>query len=438
MASLLGLPTDVLVNVATCLGIQGGEMKRFVDAAGLPCAKAICSTYLNTNLAYLKYLHDLLADNSSAKTRRIVSAGLNSWMHVNSHWRDCLDVFGGEEGVRGVMYDGIIRPKEGKQLPSSYTWPRKVIYDEAAAPPDDEEEDENDESTRLFLFERTQSGHTAITHQDNSLFQLKCSASTGEEAVSIIVGIETARMIDLVSIPLHTLSYVSLKTSDGFTKVRLMDCHFAYFFLNPSIAIDLGATSILEYLVARKEVSPDSSSSCGITRFTGVPAQPLILSALVHEDSSAFKYLLSRPDFAGQSNIRGQHPLNYLRQLKSCFRGDMPLPDIPELLRRLRTLLRRVEELDLNSVDSMSNTKGTPLYELLFASTKYSKVDYSYDDVDVALVDLYLSFGATNQWIVSLLPDGTRQQRAVNKLLFATTQDERDAIMHQHASAQQY
>ena len=114
----------------------------------------------------------------------------------------------------------------------------------------------------------------------------------------------------------------------------------------------------------------------------------------------------------------------------------MVLPDIPELLRRLRTLLRRAEDLDWNSVDSRSNAKGTPLYELLFGSTSYNAVSHSYDDVDVALVDLYLSFGATNQWIASILPEKTRQQRTVNKLLSAQTQVERDVIMHQHAFAQ--
>ena len=432
--SLLGFPNEVLLNVTHCLG-QGGETKRFVNAVGPTSAKAIRYTYLNTNLDYLKYLHDLLAKDTSVKTRRIVSAGLKSWMEVNSHWRQCLDVFGGEEKVRGVLYDGAIRTKEGKELPASYTWPRRVIYDEAAAYDDDEDDDEN--STRLKLFEWTQSGHTAITHEDNGLFQLKCSGDIKQNsAISIIVGVETARKIDLVSIPLHTLSYVSLKTSAEFTKVRLMNYYFAYFFLNPALAIDLGATSILECLVERKDVSPTSSSSCGITRFFGVPAQPLILSALIHEDSSAFKYLLSRPDFAVEANYRGQHPLNYLRHLKSCFRGDMVLPDISVLLRRLRTLLRRAKDLDWNSVDSRSNAKGTPLYELLFGSTRYNQVNHSYDDIDVALVDLYLSFGATNQWIASLLPDKTRHQRTVNKLLSAKTQFERDIIMRQHASAQ--
>ena len=140
-----------------------------------------------------------------------------------------------------------------------------------------------------------------------------------------------------------------------------MNYYFAYFFLNPALAIDLGATSILECLVERKEVSPNSSSSCGITRFFGVGhAQPLILSALIHEDSSAFKYLLSRPDFVVESNYRGQHPLNFLRYLKSCFRGKMPLPDIPELLRRLRTLVRKAEDFEWNP-DSRLNAKGTPL-----------------------------------------------------------------------------
>ena len=439
---VLGLPTEVLVNVATCLGIQGGEMKRFVDAVGPSPAKAIRFTYLNTNLHYLQYLHDLLAKDTGVRTRRVVSAGLQSWMEVNNGWRHCLEVYGGEkEGIPGVVYDGTITPKDGKKLPASYTWPKKVIHDEAASDDDDNENEneneEEDESRRLKLFERTQSGHTAITHQDNRLFQLKRSGRIEDDASSIIVGVETStRQIDLVSIPLHTLSYVSLETDEETTKVRLMNYYFAYFFLNPALTIDLGAISILEYLVGRKEVSPNSSSSCGITRFVGVPAQPLILSALIQEDSAAFKYLLSRPDFAVESSYRGQHSLNYLRHLKSCFRGDMALPDIPVLLRRLHTLLRRAKDLDLNSVDSRSNAKGTPLYELLFGSTKCNEVDHSYDDADVALVALYLSFGATNQWIASLLPDGTRQQRTVNKLLAAKkTQVERDAIMREHASA---
>ena len=408
-------------------------MNRFVDAVGPTSAKAIRYTYLNTNLDYLKYLHDLLAKDTRVKTRRVVSAGLKCWMEVNNRWRQCLDVFGGEEGVRGVLYGGTIQTKEGKELPASYMWPRKVIYDKAVADKDGDDE----KSTRLKLFKRTQSGHTAITHEENGLFQLKCSDDIKEKkSESIIVGVETARKIDLVSIPLHTLSYVSLKTSDEFTKVRLMNYYFAYFFLNPALAIDVGATPILECLVERKEVSPNLSSSCGITRFVGVPTKPLILSALIHENSAAFKYLLSRPDFAVESNYRGQHPLNYLRHLKSCFRGDMALPDIPELLRRLCTLFRRAEDLDWNSVDSRSNAKGTPLYELLFGSTRYNQVNHSYDDIDVALVDLYLSFGATNQWIASLLPDKTRHQRTVNKLLSAKTQVERDIIMRQHASAQ--
>ena len=434
--SLLGLPIEVLVNVATCLGIQGDEMRRFVHAVGPKLAKAIRCTYLNTNLIYLQYLHDLLARDTGVRTRRVVSAGLQSWMEVNNGWRHCLEVYGGEkEGIPGVVYDGAITPKDGKKLPASYTWPKKVIHDEAASDDDDNENEDEDESRRLKLFERTQSGHTAITHQDNSLLQLKCSGRIEDDASSIIVGVETSsRQIDLVPIPLHTLSYVSLETDEETTKVRLMNYYFAYFFLNPALAIDLGATDILECLVGRKDVSPNSSSSCGITRFIGVPAQPLILSALIQEDSAAFKYLLSRPDFAVESNCRGQHSLNYLRNLKSCFRGDLALPDIPVLLRRLRTLLRRAKDLDLNSIDSVSATKGTPLYDLLFVSTKCNEINHSHDDVDVALVYLYLSFGATNRCIVSLLPDRTLQQRVVNELLAAKTQDERDAIMNEHSS----
>eukprot|EP00563_Minutocellus_polymorphus_P001656 CAMPEP_0181042024 /NCGR_PEP_ID=MMETSP1070-20121207/11922_1 /TAXON_ID=265543 /ORGANISM="Minutocellus polymorphus, Strain NH13" /LENGTH=315 /DNA_ID=CAMNT_0023120195 /DNA_START=24 /DNA_END=968 /DNA_ORIENTATION=+ len=313
-------------------------------------------------------------------------------------------------------------------------WPHKVIYEELHVGDDEDETDTLAKSSgRHKLLEETRSGHTAITHRDNSLFHVQCSSrdrfSEEEDTSSIIVGAKSANHIDLVSLPLHTLSFVALQKDGTRKKVRLMNYYFAHFFLNASLAVDLGLADVLECLVEVKHVSPNSSSSVGIHHFAGTRFQPLILSALVHEDSSAFKYLLSRPRFEVKPDCM-LHALHCLRQLKSCWRGSIPLPSRSELVRRVRTLLRRGGEgLDMDSVNSSKHTHGTPLYELLFSSPNRMEENFSYDDVDVALVNLYLSFGATATYFTfHRIPDKTEHQQTVKKLLEAATQDERDVI----------
>ena len=436
--TLVGLPTKVLVTMANFLGLENGEMKRLVDAVGPQSAKAIQFTYLNANLTYLKYLHDLLAERSDRARCRVVSAGLRQWMVVNRRWRECLDAYGGGEGVRGVLYDAVIAAREGKELPKSMPWPHRVIHEES--------EDDGDDDGRLKLFEQVRSGHTAATHLDNGLFRVKCSSRdlcSEEPTSSIIVGIKTTAHIDLVSLPFHTLSFLATEKDDA-KNVRLMNYYFAHFFLNASLAIDLGLAEILEHLLEVKKVSPNSSSSVGVHRFfRGKRCQPLFLSALVHgNDSSAFKYLLSRPNF-GLKPEPGRHPLHCLRQLKSSRRGGMPLPTLSTLVRRIRTLVRRVERLDMDSVNGTSltnwkRTDGTPLYDILFSDPDlFVEENFSYDDVDVALVNLYLSLGATTtHFSINGIPDKTEHQRTVTKLLRAASQDERDVIMEEYETLQ--
>lgn len=447
---LLDLPTEVLVTVATLLGIEGGEIKRLVDAVGPARATSIRTVYLHANLGYLKYLHDLLAGNTTQTSRgdrarrQIVSAGLTSWMEANPRWRHSLDVYSEEEGVHGVLYDSILLLKEGKKLPESYLWMKQVIYDEEGDDDNDYENEPTDETgasnksrEQLKVFEKTLSGHTAVTHRPNSLVEIKvpnCSGFIGNDSNSVIVGVETLTLMDLVTTPFLTLFHVGLQKDGTAKKVRLMNYHFAHFFLNPALAIDLGAKRILQYLVEKKQLSPNSSSAVGINRFHGFRSQPLILFALVHEDSLAFRYLLSCPQFEVRSLFNHHHPLDYLVQLKSCFRGNITLPSLPDLLNRLRTLLRRAKGLDMDTANSLSNTTGTPLYDLLFASPNYGEVNHSYDDVDVALVDLYLSSGATTQHFSCNIPCRTEQQRIVAQLLAAATQKERDAIMAKRIS----
>ena len=435
--TLVGLPTEVLVTVAKFLGLESGEMKRLADAVGQKSAKAIRSAYLHANLTYLKYLHDLLAERSDRARCRAVSAGLRQWMKANHRWRECLDAYGGGEGVRGVLYDAVITAREGKELPKSMPWPHRVIHEES-------ENDDGDGDGRLKLFEQVRSGHTAATHLDNGLFQVKCSSRDlcGEEPTSsIIVGIKTTAHIDLVCLPLHSLSFLATEKDDA-KNVRLMNYYFAHFFLNASLAIDLGLADILEHLIEVKKVSPNSGTSVGINPFPGPRCQPLFLSALVAEDSSAFKYLLSRPNF----NLRplvGRHALYNLRQLKSSRRGSMPLPSLSTLVRRIRTLMRRVERLDMDSVNGPSlatwkHTNGTPLYDILFSDPDlFVEEVFSYDDVDVALVNLYLSLGATTtHFSIDHIPDKSEHQRTVTKLLRAASQDERDVIMEEYETLQ--
>ena len=436
--TLVGLPTEVLVTVARFLDLKGGEMKRLVHAVGPQSAKAIQSAYLNANLAYLKYLHDLLAERSDRARCRAVAEGLRQWMEVNHRWRECLDIYGGGEGVRGVLYNAVITAREGKELPESMPWPHKVIQEESE---DDDDDDDNGDG-RLKLFEQVSSGHIAVTHLDNGLFQVKCSPCDfrSEKATSsIIVGIKTTAHIDLVKLPLNTLSFFATQEDDA-KKVRLMNYYFAHFFLNASLAIDLELMEILQHLVEVIKLSPNSGSSVGVHPFPR--CQPLFLSALVAEDSSAFKYLLSRPNFNLRPEV-GRHALHNLRQLKSSRRGSMPLPSLSTLVRRIRTLVKRVERLDMDSFKSAGattwkHTDGTPLYDILFSdSDLFVEENISYDDVDVALVNLYLSFGATTtHFSIEHIPDKTEHQRTVTKLLRAASQDERDAIMEEFESHQ--
>ena len=441
--TLVGLPTEVLVTVASFLDLKGGEMRRLADAVGPQPAKAIRFAYLNANLTYLKYLHDLLAERSDRARCRAVSAGLRQWIVVNRRWRECLDAYGGGVGVRGVLYDAVITAREGKELPKSMPWPHQVIYEESEY--DDGDDDDGGGGGgdgRLKLFEQVRSGHIAATHLDNGLFRVKCSSRDlcGEEPTSsIIVGIKTIAQIDLVSLPLHTLSFLAAEKDDA-KNVRLMNYYFAHFFLNASLAIDLGLAEILEHLIEVKKVSPNSGSSVGIHRFfRGTRCQPLFLSALVHgNDSAAFKYLLSRPNF-GLKPGPGRHPLHCLRQLKSSRRGGIPLPSLSTLVRRIRTLVRRVERLDMDSVNcTRKSTIGTPLYDVLFSDQNLFLVEEeTYDDVDVALVNLYLSLGATTtHFSIDHIPDKTEHQRTVTKLLRAASQDERDDIMKEYETLQ--
>ena len=121
----------------------------------------------------------------------------------------------------------------------------------------------------------------------------------------------------------------------------------------------------------------------------------------------------------------------------------MPLPSLSTLVRRIRTLVKRVERLDMDSFKSAGattwkHTDGTPLYDILFSDSDLFVEDrFSYDDVDVTLVNLYLSFGATTtHFSVDRIPDKNEHQRTVMKLLRAASQDERDAIMEEFEAHQ--
>ena len=310
-------------------------------------------------------------------------------MEVNDDWRNS------------------IKPYQGIDMPGMFADVElRAIRDEA---------DEED----LWMKARTdRSGHVCFPNTSATIYFSDDKERFRRDAV--VVGIDGR---DVSGLDLEAVKEVLLKGHSTPTKLRLMTMWVADIFLNPALAIDLGLTEVLRFLVEDVGIDVNSQHYRGVVFFCRMP---LIAHALVHPDPSSFQYLLSVSGLNANpvlSEFTGyiENVITLLHALKS-ERIEYALGDTPLDVTRIESLLMR-DEVDVDALDDDNNTPLSCLVEWL------DPREAPYSRTDLLLAKAFLDAGASTDHVdLSFIPNREGYNGKMLALLEAKDRGERDEI----------
>mmetsp|Transcript_797 Transcript_797/g.1842 ORF Transcript_797/g.1842 Transcript_797/m.1842 type:complete len:319 (-) Transcript_797:121-1077(-) len=230
---------------------------------------------------------------------------------------------------------------------------------------------------------------------------------------AVVVGIDGRDVSGLDFEDVTRLLYEGHSTP---TKLRLMTSGAAHIFLNPAVAIDLGLTEVLRYLIEDVEIDVNTQSYGGVVFNHRMPP---IAHALVHPDPSAFQYLTSVSGLDANPVLLSftgyERAFTLLHQL--AF-GDCLLD-----VTRIVTLLNR-DEVD---VDALHGRGHTPLH-CIIARTGADVA--MYDRAHLMLAKALLDAGASTDHVdLGFIPNRQGYNGMMLTLLEAADREERDDII---------
>mmetsp|Transcript_788 Transcript_788/g.1832 ORF Transcript_788/g.1832 Transcript_788/m.1832 type:complete len:227 (+) Transcript_788:170-850(+) len=213
------------------------------------------------------------------------------------------------------------------------------------------------------------------------------------------------------------------------TKVQLMPSRVANIILNPALAIDLGLSEVLRYLVEDVEIDVNLRCCQGVLFKRRMP---LITHALIHPDPFAFRYLLSVHNInvtclLWESSPQDDFATTLLHALKDERVKDA-IEDFPLDATRIETLLNS----DEGDVDVFDIFGRTPLKRLVeWGAVSLDKPVYlPYDKSDLLLAKAFLDAGASARNVrLSFLSNGEGYDAKMLALLEAKDREERDEII---------
>lgn len=359
--TLLDVPPAVIGKTARYLDIFEDGLMGLCVLLGRNAANSIRYAYLKDNVKYLHYFDNLIShltdsDNTRMKDEFSEDARdmLRQWMEVNVGWREaCKPYSNGESGISGVFEDAVLN---------------EIVTDE-----DEGLLDDNIGFIGTDNFDIKDLLVTRLISRESN--------PTVEYVPSVVVGVDG---VDASMLPNEEVEEILLRRGSK-KRLRLMDTAFAYIFLNPSVAIDLGLLELLQFQIKDLGVNVNSQEFLGI-KFQR--SMPLIVHALAKPDSSLFQYLLS---------VEG---IEFNPVLKYDEDGDDMSESRCTLLHRIHRIAKRDlgGKLDIHRIEALIRQRGvelevrdffndTPLICIAKASNEMKKIDYE-------LVKVYLEAGA--------------------------------------------
>mmetsp|Transcript_970 Transcript_970/g.2098 ORF Transcript_970/g.2098 Transcript_970/m.2098 type:complete len:395 (+) Transcript_970:210-1394(+) len=372
------LPPELIGRAATYLDIRGGDFwKLFTFVAGRRDnieKRIIKRVYLERNVQLILYVSDVYSVFPLEKARMIrLGEACRQWMEFNDDWRNS------------------IKPYPGIDMPGLFA----------------------DVEPRVLLGTRAEA--TIHFSGDNAPFR-------GGIAV---VGVDGRDVSGLASVNVGRLLDEGLSTQ---AKIRIMKGGVAHVFLNPVVAIDLGLTEVLRYLIEDVGIDVNTQHySSGV--FNGYN-MPLVAHALVHPDPSSFQYLMSVSGLNANPIPLGIIPYDRSATTLLHLLNDGSIEDALDGsfldISRIETLLNR-DEID---VDILDDDDLTPLDYLVDWDNPWG---VSFDRNYLLLIKAFLDAGASTSDVdLSILVIRDREGHngeVVAALLEANDHRERDEII---------
>mmetsp|Transcript_27578 Transcript_27578/g.59924 ORF Transcript_27578/g.59924 Transcript_27578/m.59924 type:complete len:408 (-) Transcript_27578:108-1331(-) len=379
------LPPELIGRAATYLDIRGGDFwKLFTFVAGRRDnieKRIIKRVYLERNVQLILYVSDVYSVFPLEKARMIrLGEACRQWMEFNDDWRNSIKPY------HGIDMPGMFADVELKAI--------------------------RDEDVCSVLVMYCPSGHVGKP----SILSASAYFSDDSPAFrrnAVVVGIDGRDVSGLDFEDVTRLLYEGHSTP---TKLRLMTSGAAHIFLNPAVAIDLGLTEVLRYLIEDVEIDVNTQSYGGVVFNHRMPP---IAHALVHPDPSAFQYLTSVSGLDANPVLLSftgyERAFTLLHQL--AF-GDCLLD-----VTRIVTLLNR-DEVD---VDALHGRGHTPLH-CIIARTGADVA--MYDRAHLMLAKALLDAGASTDHVdLGFIPNRQGYNGMMLTLLEAADREERDDII---------